>query len=196
MGNLETAVVIGAALYLGHKLTRKRGSRSVSRGKRAARPIPSRKHDSDDLARRIERGEIRGQELADLMSTGKLRFRRNPDEPKNLNPSDRKELAKAKRLAKQFHGSDAGHVVELEPHERKLGRFGVIAGELTDYTYSPRAGSKRGGYKWRHESGDKGNGKPRGKHAPLLVVDAKTGKPQIVKHKSSVKFSSKRGFVG
>lgn len=117
--------------------------------------------------------------------------KRNP----SLTPAERRQLATAKRLSKQFHG-DAYHVVELNSRERTMPRFAVVAGELTDMTYEPNPGSKRSNYKWQHESGDRGFGRSRSGNKPLLVVDPKTKRPAIVAHRSPMRFSSKRGFVG
>ena len=117
--------------------------------------------------------------------------------PASLSPSDRRDLARAMKMAKQFHGPDGDRqVVELSAKERKVSRFAVIAGALEDFTYAPAAGSARGNWKWNHESGDRGSGKPKSPNKPFVVVDVRTKRPVIVAHKSPLKFSSRRGWVG
>ncbi len=105
-------------------------------------------------------------------------------------------LGKAKRLATRFHGHWRGHVYELTPKERKLSRYVVAAGTLEDYTYAPKKGSKRAFARWKHESLDRGLGKPKGRKKPLLAVDPATKKPVIVARGAAVEFSGRRGFVG
>ena len=140
-------------------------------------------------------------EIRALMKSGQLRFR-NPSGvvvrlPKKLSSADKGHLAKARRLAQQFHGGLVNQIVELTPAERRQkGRFGVVVGELANVVYSPRKGSKRAGVKWDHASGDRGRGKQAAKNKPLLVVDPRTMRASIVHDKSGMKFSSKRGLVG
>ncbi len=113
--------------------------------------------------------------------------------PKRKDPPG---LATAKRLAARFHGDWRGHVIELSPAERQVSKFVVAAGDLKEFTYSPRKGSKRARYDWRHESLDRGLMKAKGKRRPILAVDPADGKPVLVSKGAAVRFSSERGFVG
>lgn len=108
---------------------------------------------------------------------------------------DRKALEKAFRLSQEFHGTPT-EVVELEPSERKVGKYVVVAGSLTDFSYQPGDDSKRGQTVWTHKSGDRGNGKPESPNDPLVVVDPDTRRPIIVPNKSPMRLDSKQGFVG
>jgi len=113
------------------------------------------------------------------------------------NPAQAKALRSAKTLAKRFHGTAVGHVVELDAKERRRpGRYAVVVGELSSLVYDPRGRSKRGGSLWSHESGDRGAGKPKSPNRPLLVVDPKTKQPSIVLNKSTMRFSSRSGLIG
>lgn len=109
---------------------------------------------------------------------------------KNKTP---KTLASARRLSRNFHGTD-DQVVKLDKREQKpLEDYGVVLGEVVAIEYRPLKGS-RAPHVWRHESGDKGNEQTNRK--PLLVVNPKTKRPAIVMHRSGMRFSSKRGLVG
>lgn len=135
--------------------------------------------------------------MATKKRSTKTKKRQRRCNPASLSPSDRRDLARAMKMAKQFHGPDGDRqVVELSAKERKVSRFAVIAGALEDFTYAPAQGSQRGNWKWNHESGDRGNGKPRSPNKPFVVVDPKSKRPVLVAHKSPMRFSSKRGFVG
>lgn len=150
------------------------------------------------LRERLRRGEVTGDELAALFRSGQVRTRRNPrssSQGKRRNAAGN-QLETARRMARQFHGTDRGHVVELEPHERQVSRYGVVVGHVEAIEYQPLPGSQRAAATWRHESGDRGVGQPRAKHKPLLVVDPITKRPQIVAHRSPLRFSSRRGLVG
>lgn len=116
--------------------------------------------------------------------------------PRRRNPgSGSKALEAAKRLSKRFHGNV--QVVELNDRERRpLPRYVAVVGELDELTYSPDPRSKRGSVRWRHESGDRGPGRPRARSKPLVVVDPRTKRPAIVAHRSPLRFSSDRGLVG
>ncbi len=123
--------------------------------------------------------------------------RGSPKHPKHRNPGQATALRQAKSLAKRFHGSADGHVVELDAKERrKPGRYAVVVGDLEALVYDPRGKSKRGGVLWHHQSGDRGEGKPKSPNRPLLVVDPKTKQPMIVMDKSPMRWSSVKGLVG
>lgn len=113
--------------------------------------------------------------------------------PKRVDPPG---LAKAKRMATKFHGDWKGHVVAVSPKERQVSKYLVVAGDLEDYTYAPKKGSKRSAYKWKHESLDRGFGRRKGKRHALLAVDPATHKPVVVAEGAAVKFSRDRGFMG
>ncbi|MDA8186841.1 MAG: hypothetical protein M0T85_01700 [Dehalococcoidales bacterium] len=138
----------------------------------------------------------RGQRVSYVYNGGQPRPpKRNPKKGKRLSAADRKALATAKAISSQFHGD--AQVVELSAAERKpLPRFVPVAGALDEFTYAPGGRSKRGPYRYSHEAGDRGTGKPKSHKKPLLVVDPKTRRPAIVTDKSPMRFSSKRGFVG
>lgn len=109
------------------------------------------------------------------------------------NPS----LERARRQARAFHGTDDGTVVELGPQERRGGsRYRVLLGALDGLRYIPPAHSERGGVVWEHDAGDRGPTQPRARRRPLLVADPATGEIQIVKHRSPMRFSPRRGIVG
>ena len=174
------------------------------RGRERQRPTRSRPHrvsraSGGDLASQLERGEITGSALRDLMASGQLRLKRNPEEhpvdASKLTPAERRQLNAAKRLARQFHGEDY-EVVELDPDERKLPRFLPVLGRMPTLEYEPSPGSKRAGYVYEHESGDRGFGQKASPNAPLLAADPKTRRPVIVPLRSPVRFSGKVGLVG
>ncbi len=117
---------------------------------------------------------------------------------KRRNPSSGSsaELAKARRLAQEFHGSAAGQVVEIPERERMSpGRFAVVVGELDDLTYQPRPGSNRAAARYRHESGDRGPFRSRSPHKPLLVVSPDGSEPRILMGRSGMKLT-KDGLIG
>lgn len=118
-----------------------------------------------------------------------------PKRNKRNNPTDAKELAKAKRLSSNFHGT-AGEVIELSAKERRLPRYVVALGEMPEVKYEPPTDSKRGQYTYVHRAGDRGFGKKGSNAKPMLAVDPRSGKPIIVPMRSPVKFSSRRGLVG
>jgi hypothetical protein len=118
------------------------------------------------------------------------RKRRNP-----TSSADKKALETAKRLSKRFHGK-ATEIIELSAKERKLPRYLVALGSMPEVRYKPRKGSKRNGFEWVHESGDKGPMQKKAKKAPFLAVDPKTKRPVIVPVGSPMKFSSARGLIG
>lgn len=178
---------MGLLDWLWRGLTETSPPRRRSPGRKRSGRKTKSQDDLTALARRLERGEIRGEELRQLMARGMVRVgRRNPQS----------EREAAIRLAKEFHGTAEGHIVELEPAERRTPRYGVVVGELTAVEYQPLRGSRRGGMTWRHESGDRGETSPRSRHRPLLVVDPLTRRLAIVPHRSPLRFSSKRGLVG
>lgn len=122
--------------------------------------------------------------------------KRGRKNPATMSAADRKDLATARRLATRFHGSAEGHVLELSPKERRPApRFVAVVGTVDDMTYDPGDESKRGFAKWKHESGDRGPGRPKASKKPLLVVGADQ-RPAIVAHGSPMKFSSNQGLVG
>ena len=140
-----------------------------------------------------------------LMASQKVRMKPNPKEakkrttnakrnPATLTAREKRELETARRMSKQFHGNS--QVIELNQKDRHVPRFAVAAGEISEMTYSPNRGSKRQGTDWHHKSGDRGPGKPRSRQKPLLVADPITKQPILLKHRSPMKFSSKRGLVG
>jgi hypothetical protein len=108
---------------------------------------------------------------------------------------DRKALEKAFRLSQEFHGTPT-EVVELEPSERKVGKYVVVAGALTDFSYLPGDDSKRGQTVWTHKSGDRGAGQPESPNDPLVVVDPDTRRPIIIPNKSPMRLDSRQGFIG
>ncbi|MCL5264914.1 MAG: hypothetical protein M1343_06950 [Chloroflexi bacterium] len=142
----------------------------------------------------------RGQRVSYVYNGGQRRPpKRNPQRvdtgTRRLSAADRQALATAKRLSAEFHGQP--HVVELSAAERKpLPRFVAAAGALDEFTYVPGGHSKRGLYRYSHESGDRGSGKSKSRNRPLLVVDPLTRRPAIVADKSPMRFSGKQGFVG
>ncbi len=195
MGFLETSIVAGMIGLL--VLDRLGGKKKSQRSSGKKRPISreakkiatrARRDDDSDLARRLERGEIRGGDLRALFESGAVRTKRNPAESE--------QLATARRLAREFHGTDSGVVLELDPDERRASRYAVVVGEVPAIEYQPPAQSKRAGAVYRHESGDRGPGQPEAHERPLLAVDPVTRRPIIVQHKSPMKFSSKKGLVG
>lgn len=115
---------------------------------------------------------------------------------RNRKPSESRALATAKRLARQFHGTVKGQIVTLTERERRLPKHAVRVGALEDLTYRPSAGSKRGGWRWRHESGDRGLGRQRSANKPVVAVDPKTKRAFIVPGRSPMRFSARRGLVG
>ncbi|MCL5107897.1 MAG: hypothetical protein M1401_03315 [Chloroflexi bacterium] len=150
--------------------------------------------------------EILGQLAAGLAGGAletALQAKRNPAKKKpgqkkasRVKGRENRDLRRAKRLAEKFHGTWQDNVVELSAKDRrKPSRYAVVAGELKDYTYSPRKG-KRAEYDWHHDSLDKGFGRGKGKKKPLLVVDPATKKPAIVANRAAVKFDPRRGFMG
>lgn len=128
----------------------------------------------------------------------KRKARRNPAPARQAPKAggrDRKAYETARRLSETFHGD--AQVVELTPAERKgLPRFVAVAGDMEDFTYAPKPGSKRAGYNWKHESGDRGFGRGRGKRKPLIVIDPDTKRPAIVSNRSGMTFEPEIGFIG
>ncbi len=181
------------------------GTRRKTQRKRST---SSRANSNGDeaLARSIERGDVSGEKLRDLMAKKKVRIKRNPRRaktkqnakprrnPATLTAREKRELETARRMSKKFHGNS--QVIELDAQDRQVPRFAVAVGEISDLTYSPNRGSKRRGADWHHTSGDRGPGKPRSRQKPLLVADPITKQPILLKHRSPMKFSSKQGLVG
>ena len=112
-----------------------------------------------------------------------------------LNAGDRNALETAHRMSQQFHGNP-DQVVELDADERRLPRYAVVVGDAKKIAYEAPAESKRAGILWEHESGDRGEGKPRSGRAPLLLADPETKVVFSVKNKSPMRFSSKQGLIG
>ncbi len=107
-----------------------------------------------------------------------------------------KELNKAKREARVFHGTDVGEVVKIPTKARKLPAYGVVLGSIPELEYEPDAKSQRGKYRWVHQSGDRGFLRKKSKRQPLLVVDPDTGRPFIVPAGSPMRFNDKEGLIG
>jgi|SRR3990167_3779310 len=127
-----------------------------------------------------------------LLEASRRGRRRNPA---RLTARERRELEAARRLSQEFHGSEA-FVVELDPAEREVPRFGVALGTLEEMSYAPGRGSGRSGVEWTHESGDAGILRSRKKGKPLLVADPLTRRPILVQHRSRMKMSGHAGLIG
>ena len=115
---------------------------------------------------------------------------------KKRNPSKKpvsKELRQAQALSKRFHGVET-EVIVLEEKERKLPKYLVACGDMPEMQYEPRSHSSRGGITWQHKSGDRGEGRARGKRRPILAIDPKTKKPVVIP--KGVRWSSERGLIG
>lgn len=108
------------------------------------------------------------------------------------------ELARAKRLARQFHGPKGdGLVIELSAKERKLPRYVVEMGRMPELVYEPDARrSNRAGYQYEHESGDRGLLRRKAKGKPVLCIDPKTKRPVFVAMGSPMKANSRKGLIG
>ncbi len=161
----------------------------------------SRASSSGDISHALESGEISGTALRDLMASGELRLKKNPDaggaiDVKSLSPEDRKAFNSAKRLAVQFHGDKGAEVIELDPDERKLPRFLTVLGEMPELQYETPAGSKRAGWIWEHAAGDRGFGRPSSPNRPVLAADPTTRRPVLVPARSPVRFNGKLGLIG
>ena len=172
--------------------------------RKAKRVEAKQEQHEDDLAARLERGEVGGDVLRQLMGSGQLRVKRNPAglspadlrDLGKLTPTDRRQLAAARRLAETFHGPGTCEVIELEPGERKLPRFLAALGEIPALEYEPPADSQRAGAVYRHESGDRGFGQHSSPNRPVLAVAPGSKRPVIVPMRSPVRMDSKRGLVG
>jgi hypothetical protein len=160
--------------------------RPISKVAKKAARIAEKQGD-DDLAVRLERGEIRGDQLASLMKSGTLR-RSNPDGSTRL-------VAKAFEESEEFHGNRR-EVVELDERDRYISPIGVVMGKIVAITYSAPNDSERAGAPWEHLSGDRGVWEPKAAEKPLLVADAKNGHPHIIQYRSPMKFSPTQGLVG
>ncbi|MHB1132984.1 MAG: hypothetical protein ACYC4L_11405 [Chloroflexota bacterium] len=117
--------------------------------------------------------------------------------PPKRKASDR-ELAKAKRLARSFHGPNGeGLVIELSAKERKLPRYVVEMGRMPELIYAPDPRrSSRGGVQYEHESGDRGMFARRAKGKPVLAINPATGRPVFVPMGSPMKANGKKGLIG
>lgn len=199
-------LIVGALVYyLANAVQRGGGPRRSARrseARRASRPAARLKaKPSDDLASRLQSGEISGDALRELMGSGQLRFAKNPSgspvslNERQLSATERRDLERARDLSREFHGT-SGLVLDLEPGERQASRFAVALGSMPAIEYEPRSDSDRSGYIWRHESGDRGDGVPKAKGKPLLAVDARTQRPIIVPMHSSMALDPERGLVG
>jgi hypothetical protein len=113
-------------------------------------------------------------------------------------PAPNPELARAKRLARQFHGPNGeGLVIELTAKERQLPRYVVEMGRIPELVYEPDSKrSLRGGYTYEHASGDRGLLQRKAKGKPILCIDPKTKRPVFVPMGSPMRVSGKRGLVG
>lgn len=160
--------------------------RARSRPRREDRPrARSPRQDTEDLARRLERGEIRGEALRDLFGRGVVRVK---------NPVG-DILEAARELARRFHGTDRRQVVELEERERNAPRYAVVVGQVEAIEYRPLPPSGRAGAVYRHEAGDRGPLKERARGRMLLVADPETGRPYLAQHRSGMRLTE-RGLEG
>lgn len=97
-------------------------------------------------------------------------------------------MGKAEDWAMAFHGRP--FIV------RRNGKKLVVIGYLEAIEYLAPAGSKRAGVRWRHNIGDNGSGRPKSDERPLLVADPATGRVQILRGRSDLRFDPRRGLVG
>ena len=67
---------------------------------------------------------------------------------------------------------------------------------MSELDYEPDRGSKRAGYRWEHQAGDRGPLAPKSKKKPVLAVDPRTRRPVIVPMGSPMKLDPRRGLVG
>jgi len=160
------------------------------------RPKP-RGETTAQLARRLERGDYRPDELRELADSGAIHFgrRRNPllmgaltlahNRAPRRNPCPGGD--QAHRQSETFHG-EPGEVLCLH------GRPHVVLGKAESLTYQPPASSKRGAWSWEHAFGDQGDGKPRLRGRPLVVADAETGQVELAG--GPARFEAERGIVG
>lgn len=108
------------------------------------------------------------------------------------------ELARAKRLARKFHGpSGDSLVIELSAKERQLPRYVVEMGRMPELAYEPDPKrSTRGGYVYEHKAGDRGLLKPKAKSRPSLCIDPRTKRPVFVPMGSPMRGNGKKGLIG
>lgn len=194
---VDAAVLVGGAFVLARALGGARPKRAAGRDRRKPAPRPAAPAGRDDLAARVRRAVDADDRdaLAAMLRSGEIGVRGRRRNPAKGEP---KSLKAARREARNFHGPQgAGEVVELAERERTLPKHLVVLGELPEISYEPDARrSKRGGYRYVHQAGDRGFGRRPSKRRPLLAADPKTGRPVIVPAGSPVRFSSKRGLVG
>lgn len=108
------------------------------------------------------------------------------------------ELARAKRLARQFHGPKGeALVIELSAKERQLPRYVVEMGRMPELAYEPDGKrSGRGGYVYEHKAGDRGLLRRKAKGKPVLAVDPLTKRPVFVAMGSPMKANRRKGLIG
>jgi flagellar biosynthesis GTPase FlhF len=175
-----------AAQGRGATATARKAREVAERAEQEEKRLTRQAESLDSLAQRIERGEVVGAELRELMASGKLRLR---------NPSDRHLLQRAMRLSEEFHGTPH-EVIELAPAEQQVSRYLVALGRLPELRYVPDGHSERGGVEWVHESGDRGFARPRSDRQPWLAVDPATLRPVIVPMRSPMRLNAARGLEG
>ncbi len=159
---------------------------SVAAMKRAARRIlkAAKKHGIQvDPTGYVAR--IAGEGLS-----GQRRVKRRTN-PSRANP----ELEAARRVSEEFHGTPS-EVIQLSEKERRLPRYLVALGSMPTLEYEPDKRSKKGRYRYVHESGDRGPLAPKSKKKPVLAVDPRSGRPVIVPMGSSMRLDPNRGLVG
>jgi len=119
-----------------------------------------------------------------------------PKRPRALSSeADGLDLLRAKRLSQRFHGTPWA-VVELDDSERVLPRYLVSLGDVPAVEYSPPDFSQLAGPPFVHQSGDRGEGRPRSRYQPILCADPRTGSPVLVKTRSPMRFNGRRGLIG
>lgn len=174
----------------------RRAEREAARRQRREQETEAKQQKrEDDLAARLERGEVSGDALRQLMGSGQLRVRRNP--PPELSTQDRAELTKAIEMAEAFHGEHGDRqIIELSPSERHLPRFLVALGKVPELEYEPDRGSSRSGYIWQHKAGDRGLLAPRAYQKPVLAADPQSRRPVLVPMRSPMRWEPRAGLVG
>lgn len=188
-------------------------ARTTTRRKEAeakAETATKRADKLDDVASRIERGEYTPGELRELMASGALSLKHNPSfqhppadregiEPlasaeghssKNVDPELRAAMAGSQTL----HGVPT-EVLKLSAEDRKVSRYLVDVGDMPDVEYVTDDHSRRAGYEWDHEIGDRGDLLPRSKTDLRLGWDPLNRKLVIVPLRNEMELSD-RGLLG
>lgn len=113
---------------------------------------------------------------------GKTSARGKPKARRRNPPAvDRREYARAAKLAESIHGDADKNVVYLSAKERQLPALLTVLGRSPGIAYDVKSRKSNRQGRWYHEAGDRGAVVPsrRGRR-PLLAINPKTKRPVIV----------------